>query len=144
MGNKLRFVRARLVALGAATMLVLPAGIGGSSASAAEDVWYSIPAFNGVRASAIVSNWNSAGSAAGQIWIRNNTGSGRYYVMFKPDPRGPGGWNRGTPNIVSGAHYYPWEDNFFLYTTGYKFKICKHRRALPDPCGNSLLINLPH
>lgn len=132
----------RVRLLGAvAALLMVPATW--TPAAADLDTWYPVPSYKGVKASAIMSDLQSnlgSGSAWGQISVRNTSTPGRFYVKFKPDPRGPGGWNRGTQNYRLGTQGTdPWEDDFVVYTTGYKFKICKVRRG-PDPCGSAVLI----
>jgi len=133
--------RILLLALGLCFFMVAPV-VPASAGSLG--VWYEIPRFKGVFAASKMTYFNSGsadGEAGGFLTIRNYNSSGKFYVKYKPDPRGPGGWDRGTPNVGRGQQElnYAWHDDFVLYTTGYKFKICKVRTG-SDPCGTALLI----
>jgi hypothetical protein len=107
--------------------------------------FYAIPSYAGTLASATVDSLDvvtvGEGRAAGRIRIQNVSGRRPTYVQYKPDPRGPGGWNRGTANHRRGEPNteYAWSDNFFLYTTGFLFRICEVRRG-PDKCGTAVLV----
>ena len=141
--------RARLAFVGVVGLVAMSLSVGAMPALAAKgtlmSTWYTIPSFKGTVAAARVNymtlDLQGDGDAGGRISIDKRTGKGRTYVQYKPDPRGPGGWNRGTANhsVKSAAATYNWSDHFVFYTTGYKFRICKVR-AFADPCGTVLLI----
>lgn len=137
-----RSVCRTLLAVGMCFLFLL----GVTPASAGQlGVWYELPRLNGVIAGTKMTYLNSGsadGEAGGFLSIRNNNSRGKYYVQYKPDPRGPGGWNRGTPNVRAGqvSLNNAWHDDFTHYTTGYKFRICKVRPIIRDKCGTALLV----
>lgn len=138
-------MRVAVVAITTTCALVLSLMATAPPASGAVGEWYRIPGFAGTIAVARLDSLHTqtagSGTGSGRISINKKFGKGKTYVQYKPSPRGPGGWNRGTPNHTrrSGARRYFWSDNYFWHTTGYQFRICKVRIG-PDPCGNILVI----
>ncbi len=127
-------------------VLVLPLTLISKPVFAELRRWYAIPGYSSAAASARMDTFRhgySSGYGNGYIFIRNYNGD-CVYVERKPVARGArvdGGWKRATPNRCSrGDVQYFWEDNFHLSYNGFKFRICRTRRGLPDSCGDSVTI----
>ena len=134
----------RMVFCAGAMLISLLVTLTAPSASAAGQ-FYSLYHFKNARASASIDylDVESAGNgdAGGRIRLIVD-GPGSYYVKYRAGERGPLKWHRGTRNVKKsqGLMGFQWSDEFLLRTWAYEFKICKHRKGLPDPCGDSMVI----